>query len=128
MPNVRRGPLPSELGWLNDLLESLSDRVRALEVPSGEALNNTVATLQALVTDIQAQLDAYMASRYTNAQIDTRIANAIAAALAGNVSIGGTLYVGGKVTMPGVYALNVVAAGRPRTAVWVDSAGEVGHT
>ena len=48
--------------------------------------------------------------------------------VSGNVSIGGTLYVGGKVTAPGVYALNVVPGGRPRTTVWVDSAGEVGHT
>ena len=60
--------------------------------------------------------------------------------MAGNVAIGGalvvqggistpnTLYVGQKVTAPGIYALNVVPGGRPRTTVWVDSIGEVGHT
>ena len=128
MPRPSQGSIPSDLGWLVDMLDDYERRLRTLEAPSGEALGNTVAKLAALVSNIQAQLDAYNATRWTNAEIDARIDAKIAAMLAGNVSIGGTLYVGGKVTMPGVYALNVVTAGRPRTAAWVDSAGELGHT
>lgn len=149
MRSSRQGSIPSELSWLIDELADIDRRLGTLEAPSGEALGNTVAKLQALVTDIQAQIDAWAADRWTNAQIDARIdskvAAAIAAAFAGNVSItgsltvngalaaaslssGGPLTVGGKVTAPGIYGLNVVTAGRPRTAVWVDSAGEVGHT
>jgi hypothetical protein len=128
MRGTRQGPIPSDLGWLVDELDGFAERLRTLETPSGESLGNTVAKLTALVTNIQAQLDAYNASRWTNAQIEAVIDTRIAAMLAGNVSIGGTLNVGGKVSMPGVYALNVVTAARPRLAVWVDSAGEVGHT
>lgn len=124
----RQGAIPSDLGSLIDELDDFERRIRTLEAPSGENLASTVLKLTDLVTNIQAQLDAYNASRWTNAQIDARIDAKIAAMLAGNVSIGGTLYVGGKVTMPGVYALNVVTAGRPRTTAWVDSIGELGHT
>lgn len=128
MRSSRQGAIPSDLGWLVDELDDFAQRLRTLEAPSGESLGNTVGKRQALVADIQAELDSWAATRWTNAQIDARIDAKIAAMLAGNVSIAGTLYVGGKVTMPGVYALNVVTAGRPRTAAWVDSAGELGHT
>ena len=128
MRSSRQGAIPSDLGGLIDELDGIEARLRTLEAPSGEALSSTVAKLQALVADIQAQIDAWAATRWTNAQIDARILALIASHMAGNVSIGGTLYVGGKVTAPGVYALNVVPGGRPRTTVWVDSAGEVGHT
>ncbi|NLA10200.1 MAG: hypothetical protein GX871_08370 [Microbacteriaceae bacterium] len=128
MRSSRQGAIPSDLGGLIDTLSGIEARLRTLEAPSGESLNSTVAKLQALVADIQAQIDAWAATRWTNAQIDALIDAKISARLAGNISIGGTLYVGGKVTAPGVYALNVVTAGRPRTTVWVDSIGEVGHT
>lgn len=74
MRSSRQGAIPSELAWLIDELDGLADRLRLLEAPSGETLNSTVAKLQALVSNIQAQLDAYNASRYTNAQIDTLVA------------------------------------------------------
>ncbi len=93
MPRPSQGSIPSELGWLVDTLDDYERRLRILEAPSGEALGNTVAKLAALIADIQAQLDAYLGTRYTNSQIDAVAANAVASALAGNVTIGGAFYV-----------------------------------
>lgn len=130
MPNVRRGPIPDELGWLIDTLDSYGERLRTLEAPSGEALSNTVATLKALVTNIQAQLDAYIGSRYTNAQIDAlidaKVSAAIAAVLAGTVTIGGGLTVGGTVTLPGARATNLGSASG-RVAGWIAGDGRLGY-
>lgn len=145
MRSSRQGAIPSELGNLIDELDDVQRRLRTLEAPSGEALGNTVAKLQALVADLRSQVEAWAATRWTNAQILAQIDAKIAAAFAGNVAItgsltingglaaaslstAGSLYVGQKVTAPDIYALNVVTAGRPRVAVWVDNAGEVGHT
>ena len=127
MRSSRVGAIPSDLGWLVDELDGISARLRTLEAPSGEALSSTVAKLSALVTDIQTTLTDFIDNDVT-AIVDARVAIALASWFSGNVSIGGALFVNGRVTAPGIYALNVVTAGRPRTAVWVDSAGEVGHT
>ena len=40
MANIRRGAIPSELGWLIDMLDDYGDRLRTLEAPSAEAMNN----------------------------------------------------------------------------------------
>lgn len=149
MRSSRQGAIPSELGALIDELDETQRRLRILEAPSGEALGNTVAKLQALVANIQSQLDAYMASRYTNAQIDAiidaKIAAAIAAAFAGNVSITGSLtvngavagaslstagdlYAGGAVTLPNVYSTNIGSLGGARKTVWVSGEGRMGNT
>ena len=93
MRSSRQGAIPSELGWLIDELDGFSERLRTLEAPSGESLSSTVAKLQALVANIQAQLDAWVLTRYDNATVDARIATAISTTLAGNVSIGGALLV-----------------------------------
>lgn len=45
----RTGAIPSELGWLVDELDSMSERLRTLEAPSGESLLATVEKLQGLV-------------------------------------------------------------------------------
>lgn len=127
MRSSRQGAIPSDLGWLIDELDSFGTRLRSLEAPSGESLGNTVAKLTDLVTNIQATLTDFIENDVTTI-VDQRVAIALASYMSGNVSIGGALFVNGRLTAPGVYALNVVTAGRPRTAVWVDSAGEVGHT
>jgi hypothetical protein len=93
MRSSRQGAIPSELGWLIDELDGFSERLRTLEAPSGESLSSTVAKLQALIANIQAQLDAWVLTRYDNATVDARIATAISTTLAGNVSIGGALLV-----------------------------------
>lgn len=128
MRSSRQGAIPSDLGWLVDELDGLSERMRTLETPSGESLGSTVAKLTALVSNIQAQLDEYNATRYTNAQIDARILSLIASHMAGNVAIGGELTVQGAVTMPNVYTTDIVALGGGRTAVWVRDGGRIGHT
>jgi len=145
MPRPSQGSIPSELGWLVDMLDDYERRIRTLEAPSGEALGNTVAKLAALVNDIQAQLDAWAATRWTNAQILAQIDARIAAAFAGNVSITGSLtvngalaaaslstagdlYAGGAVTMPNVFATNIVPLGGTRYAAWVRDGGRLGHT
>lgn len=45
MPRQYPGSIPSELGWLVDMLDDYERRLRILEAPSGEALGNTVAKL-----------------------------------------------------------------------------------
>ena len=45
MPRPSQGSIPSELGFLIDLLDDYERRLRILEAPSGEALGNTVAKL-----------------------------------------------------------------------------------
>jgi hypothetical protein len=93
MRSSRQGAIPSDLGWLVDELDALSERLRTLEAPSGESLGSTVAKLQALVANIQAQLDAWVAGRWTNAQIDARIAAPpFSVSVAGNISTSGFLF------------------------------------
>ncbi|MEN0021983.1 MAG: tail fiber domain-containing protein [Microbacterium sp.] len=70
-------PTPAPGGELGELIRQLLDikrRITDLESPSGTQRFQSVEKLQALVADIQAQLAIYNASRYTNAQIDARIA------------------------------------------------------
>lgn len=128
--------------------KAIKDRLDTLEAPTGTSIYQTVSKLQALVDDIQAQLDAYMSSRYTNAQInaliDSKVAAAIAAAFAGNVSITGSLTVngalaaaslstagalsaGGTVTLTG--ARNTQLSTAPnRVTAWIAGDGRLGHT
>lgn len=125
MPRPSQGSIPSELGWLVDTLDDYERRIRTLEAPSGEALGNTVAKLAALVADIQAQLDAYLGTRYTNANIDAKDADvaaqinpAISSALAGNVSIGGELRV------PNAYNFDITYT---RRTAWWGNDGRAGY-
>lgn len=145
MRNSRQGSIPSEIGGLIDELDDVQRRLRILEAPSGEALGNTIAKLQGLIEGIQAQLDQWAATRWTNAQITSEITAAVAtrltqdqvdqriyaivgSILAGNVSIGGELFVNGAVTMPNVYNTNIVGLGGSRVAVWVSGSGRMGNT
>lgn len=124
MSNVRRGSIPDELGWLVDALDDYAERLRILEAPSGEALANTVATLRALITDIQAQLDAYMAGKYTNAQIDSLIANPPAGSnITGNLSTTGNATVGGALFNVNAYNSEITYT---RRTAWVGNDGRFG--
>lgn len=53
MPRPSQGSIPSELGWLVDMLDDYERRLRVLEAPSGEALGNTVAKLQDALAKLQ---------------------------------------------------------------------------
>ena len=129
MRNGRNGPIPSDLGDLVDELDDIQRRLRIVEAPSGEALSSTVAKLRALVEDIQAQLNAWAATRWTNDQIDARILALIASHMAGNVSIGGSLTVQGAVVMPGVRGTDLTSASN-RVTVWQagPTDNRLGHT
>lgn len=131
MRSSRQGAIPSELGWLIDELDDLSSRLRTLEAPSGEALGSTVAKLTALVANIQAQLDAWTATRYTNATIDAKdavvsasIGPAIAGVLAGNVTVGGQLNVGGALVVPNAYGFDITYT---RRTAWWGNDGRAGY-
>lgn len=129
----RPGRPPTDLADLIEELDEIERRLGILEGPTGEQTYQTVAKLAALVDDIQAQLDAWNADRWTNAQIDARIDQKVAAyvasVLAGNVSIGGALNVIGAVTMPGVRGTDLTGAAN-RVAMWQAGPGDnrLGHT
>lgn len=57
MSSSRQGQIPSELGWLVDLLENVQGRLRTLEAPSGEALSSSVAKLEALIETAVVPVD-----------------------------------------------------------------------
>lgn len=106
-------------------LKAIRDRIDSLEAPTGTSLYRTVSKLQALVEDIQAQLDAWTTTRYTNAQVDAKdaavagqIQPAINATLAGNVTVGG------QFRSPVAYATDLT--GTRRTA-WLQNDGLLGY-
>lgn len=123
MRNPRQGAIPSDLGEMIDTLNSFEERLRKLEAPSGEALSQTVAKLQALVSNIQAQLDAWTATRWTNAQITTQINAEIASTLAGSPTVGGNLTVNGAFYNPPGYAFDITYT---RRTAWLGNDGRLG--
>lgn len=120
MGNSRQGQIPSELGWLVDMLGKMEERLSTVESPTGEALSSTVAKLTALVADIQAQLDAWAAGRWTNAQIVTQINNLIATAFGSNVAFGGTL------TSVTTFNTDIGGLAGSRRAMWMHDSGLFG--
>lgn len=120
MRNPRHGVIPSELAWLVDELDSLGERLKTLESPSGEALSSTVAKLTALIADIQAQLDAWAATRWTNAQIVTQIATQINSTFAGAVGFGSTI------TSPVTYNTDLGSIPGAHRTLWVKDSGLFG--
>lgn len=134
MRSSRQGAIPSELGWLVDELDDIARRLHTLEAPSGESLSNTVARLQDATTalaDLVANLEARMEDFIDNdveAIVDAKVGTAIAALLAGNLSIGGNLDVAGVVTMPAVYDTDITVGGGLRRTAWIREDGRLGHT
>lgn len=110
-------------------LRRITDRLDTLEAPSGTQAYRAVEKLTAIVEDIQAQIDAWAAGRWTNAQIDARILALIASHMAGNVSIGGALTVQGTVTLPGARGTDLTSAAN-RTTAWLagPTDNRLGHT
>ena len=123
MPRPSQGSIPSELGWLVDALDDYERRLRTLEAPSGEALGNTVAKLAALVADIQAQLDAYLAGRYTNANIDAKDA-AVQANILPTVQGVGALSLSGQLLVPNAYNTDITWT---RRTGWWGNDGRAGY-
>lgn len=124
MRSSRQGAIPSDIGWLIDQLDGIAERLRALEAPSGEALSSTVAKLQALVANIQAQIDAWAATRWTNGQIDSRIAAPpFSVAIGGNVSAGDASLSGFLYT-PAGYNYDITYT---RRTAWLGNDGRLGY-
>lgn len=123
MPRPSQGSIPSELGWLVDTLDDYERRIRTLEAPSGEALGNTVAKLAALVADIQAQLDAYLGTRYTNANIDAKDA-AVSASILPTVQGAGALALSGQLLVPNAYNTDITWT---RRTAWWGNDGRAGY-
>lgn len=141
MSGPNRGKIPSELGWLIDLLDGYGERLSTLEAPDGaqvvqarKKLLETIAALEvaqdeieSLVSGLNARITAFI-DNDVSAMVEAKVEAALAAKLAGDVAIGGTLSVAGRVTAPDIFSHLVTASGRPRQAVWVDSSGEMGRT
>ncbi|WP_426621466.1 hypothetical protein [Microbacterium sp. As-52] len=107
-------------------LKGLKDRLSDLEAPNGTQLFKTVAKLELLVNDIQAQLAEFIAND-VEAIVDQRVAIALASWFSGSVSIGGNLFVNGTVTVPGARATPLSTAPN-RVAAWIAGDGRLGHT
>lgn len=128
-------------------IKALQRRLDTLEAPSGTQAYRSVSKLQALVEDIQAQLNDYIANgTYNKAQIDSKfsamealidqkVAAYVASYMASNVQIGGALRVlgdtqlDGAVRAPGVRNTDLTSASG-RVAVWQGGSGDprLGHT
>jgi hypothetical protein len=128
----RGGQPPTELAGLILELEQIGRRLDTLERPSGEQLAQVVEELTALVNDIQAQLDDYIANgTYNKAQIDAKIASPGNIA-PGNVTASGTVsgaYGGdfsGGLRSTGAYATNL-SGGGAYNAAWIHLDGRVGY-
>lgn len=119
----RQGAIPSEIGDLIDELDDIQRRLGILEAPSGESLGNTVAKLSALVADIQAELDVYLAGRYSNAQIDSKDA-AVAASILPTVQGAGALSLSGQLLVPNAYNTDITWT---RRTAWWGNDGRAGY-
>ena len=114
-------PSPGRDGveWIADQLKELRAAIRELQAPSGTQIYNTVSKLAAMINDIQAQLDAWTSTRYTNAQVDAKDAATLAAARTSNIDNGTT----GSVRTGDLFAaqapgFNITAN---RVAAWIQS-------
>jgi hypothetical protein len=124
MISPRRGPIPSELGPLIDELDDVQRRLRQLEAPSGEQLAQVVEELEALVNDIQAQLDDYIANdAYTKAQVDAKVASPGAIAPT-TITASGAVQLNSTLRVPNAYAFDITYT--RRTGWWGDD-GRAGY-
>lgn len=122
----RTGQPPTELAPLIEELDEINARLDTLERPSGEQLAQIVEELTEWVTNIQAQLDDYLANdAYTKAQVDALVASPGNIA-PGNVTASGNLTVAGQVRMPNV-PVTVLTSAYFATYASTSDGGRVGH-
>lgn len=120
-------PAPGgEYGELIRQLQTLKQKVGELESPSGTQRYQSVSKLSALIDNIQAQLDDYIANQaYTKAQVDSRIANPPSGVNAtGNVAASGDVSAGQALRGQNLYAtqapgFNITGT---RVAGWLETA------
>jgi hypothetical protein len=123
MMNDPRNPSsPDELGYLAAAISDIRQQLADLRAPRGTQLAQTVKNLTALVNNIQAQLDNYIATgTYNKAQIDAMLSNP-----PGAMTVNGLLTANTGLMSTDVYS-RLLTVG-PRKAVWVDSNGRLGVT
>lgn len=114
----------SDLDRIAAELGRVKDRLDLLEAPSGTSAFRSVEKLTVLVNDIQAALDEYNATRWTNAQIQSAIGSQIGGTLAGNVSVGGQLNVGAALYAPNAYNTDITYT---RRTAWWGNDGRAGY-
>lgn len=114
-------PSPGRDGveWIADRLKQLQDQIKDLQAPSGTQIYNTVSKLSAMIDDIQAQLDAWTSTRYTNTQIDAKDAAVLASARASNIdnTKSGTVHTGDLYAAQAP-TFNITS---PRVSAWIQS-------
>jgi hypothetical protein len=117
-----------ELARMGKAINDLRDRLDRALAPSGTQAYQAVAKLQALVEDIQQQLDDYISNgTYTKAQIDAMRGTAPGNfTVVGTLSTNGTATVGGDLIVPAAY--NKQLTDGPRKTAWIDAAGNLGVT
>lgn len=120
----------AEVDRITHELRKLKDRIDELTSPSGTMAYQAVTKLQALVTDIQAQLDDYIANdAYTKAQVDAKIASP-GAISPSSVSASGSV-VGAAARFDGGLAsqdvYDRIVSGAGYRATWTASDGQIGY-
>lgn len=122
----RKGQPPTELAPILDELDIIARRLDTLERPSGEQLAQAVKELTALVTDLQGQIDNYLANdAYTKAQVDNLVANP-GAITPTSVNGSSDLTMQGAVRLPNVPVTTLTTAYFATYASTSDG-GRVGH-
>lgn len=112
-----------DLARLDAELRELKRRLDLLEAPTGTSAFRTVAKLEGLVNDIQAELDAYMATRYTNAQVDAKDA-AVSSSILPTIQNAGTLALNGALVVPNAYNTDITWT---RRTGWWGNDGRAGY-
>ncbi len=116
-------------------LEGLRSRLDLLEAPTGTSAFRTVAKLQALVEDIQAQLNTFMNGKYTNAEIDALIAtrapsshthdqSQVTGTWSKGVDTGSTIRTTGQLYAPDAYNTDITYT---RRTAWWGNDGRAGY-
>jgi hypothetical protein len=132
-------PPPGELGRLIREIKALAERVRDLERPTGTQRNRVVEELAVLVSNIQAQLEEWTSTRYTNTQLDTKFnakadTTTVTAGLAGKVAKTGDTMSGDLSTSARLISSSPVRSPGARSYVvatgyaglWIESDGTMG--
>lgn len=114
----------SDLDRIAAELGRVKDRLDLLEAPSGTSAFRSVEKLTALVNDIQAALDEYNATRWTNAQIQSAIDGTISSRLGASQTIGGNITIGGEFRSPNAYGFDITYT---RRTAWLGNDGRLGY-
>lgn len=111
-----------------EALRDIRRRLSELEAPTGTQafrsvakLEVALAELEVLVNNIEATLTDFIEND-VEALVDTKVAAAIAAALAGDVVIGG------KLTVLDAFTRDLTAISGSRKSLWIHESGDLGVT